>query len=63
MQQGVIEPVLHSCIARELLATPGKGDKTRHLPLHLEASGHGEGENGALFPRSETIAPAASTRR
>ena len=41
------------------LKVAGKGDKTRHLPLHpgtnelihdyLDAAGHGEDENGALF--------------
>ncbi len=41
------------------LNVSGKGDKTRYLPLHpgtnalihdyLEAAGHGEDENGALF--------------
>ena len=41
------------------LKVAGKGDKTRYLPLHpgtnalihdyLEAAGHGEDENGALF--------------
>jgi integrase/recombinase XerD len=41
------------------LQVPGKGDKTRYLPLHpgtnelihdyLEAAGHGADDNGALF--------------
>ena len=41
------------------LKVPGKGEKTRYLPLHpgtnelihdyLDAAGHGEDENGALF--------------
>ena len=55
------------------LKVAGKGEKTRYLPLHpgtnelvhdyLDAAGHGDDENGALFRPSATTAPAASTRR
>jgi site-specific recombinase XerD len=57
------------------LKVSGKGDKTRYLPLHpgtnafiheyLEAAGHGEDENGALFRpiknnRTGTLAKAVT---
>jgi site-specific recombinase XerD len=57
------------------LKVSGKGDKTRYLPLHpgtnalvhdyLEAAGHGDDENGALFRpirnnRTGTLAKAVS---